>query len=561
MIKAYFVLLSMMLLIAGCGGDSSSNASEHYESVSSLEDCDKDHQDDSVYVKSMDVYMTCQDGFWMEFTNSETESRSDGKSSSSSKKDNGSEKGSDDKSSSSDEGESESSSSYEHNPESLDSLYVAADDTLFSLKYLNDCNSSHEGKYVFVISLNAYLVCSDDEWKEFKPPVHKSSSSTVVADSNNQTGISDLSNYFDVYKDTVAHSSSSMTMVELPEIFKADSLFGKCDDSKDGKVFVDSAGVVKASSDNLYYCKNRAWIALTYQGANGVALGDAPDGTFAEAVYPTKNAKKNKMSAYCSNEVPGGEQYVMDGIWRLAGDLETCFGKMCSIVNRGSLYNFKGYWYICSVNGWSESDILKLKNVNFFNEDVEFGSLTDERDGHVYRTVEIDGVTWMAENLNYKGGDKEVGACYKDDPANCEITGRFYKWADFMNAADSGDALTNHGICPEGWEVPDTTLFQNLFKNHSADLYSPSAWTFVDDAHSFDPEMNTSGFTALGGRLYINIFWNSSTQFCIASAARGNRYYAIMEPFQSSSTKVSTSSYDYCNLRCVKSAVVAEEDE
>ena len=59
MIKAYFVLLSMMLLIAGCGGDSSSNASEHYESVSSLEDCDKDHQDDSVYVKSMDVYMTC----------------------------------------------------------------------------------------------------------------------------------------------------------------------------------------------------------------------------------------------------------------------------------------------------------------------------------------------------------------------------------------------------------------------------------------------------------------------------------------------------------------------
>jgi hypothetical protein len=73
--------------------------------------------------------------------------------------------------------------------------------------------------------------------------------------------------------------------------------------------------------------------------------------------------------------------------------------------------------------------------------------------------------------------------------------------------------------------------------------------------------MNTSGFTALGGRLYINIFWNSSTQFCIASAARGNRYYAIMEPFQSSSTKVSTSSSDYCNLRCVKSAVVAEEVE
>ena len=72
MIKVYLGLLSIVFLLAGCGGDSSSNPSEHYESVSSLGECDDDHQDDSVYVKSMDVYMTCQDGFWMEFTNSET---------------------------------------------------------------------------------------------------------------------------------------------------------------------------------------------------------------------------------------------------------------------------------------------------------------------------------------------------------------------------------------------------------------------------------------------------------------------------------------------------------
>ncbi|WP_163438912.1 FISUMP domain-containing protein [Fibrobacter succinogenes] len=555
MIKVYLGLLSIVFLLAGCGGDSSSNPSEHYESVSSLGECDDDHQDDSVYVKSMDVYMTCQDGFWMEFTNSETESRSDGKSSSSSRKNNSSENGSDDE---------KSSSSYVHNPQSIDSLYVAADDTLFSLKYLKDCNSSHEGRYVFVISLNGYLVCSDGKWVEFKPPVHVPSSSSIVVDPKNQIGVSDLSNYFDIYKDTAASSSSSIYPASLPKIFKADSLFGKCDDSNEGKVFVDSARVIEVSADNLYYCKNRVWVAATYLDANSAVLGEAPDGTFAEAVFPTQYAKKKKMSTYCSNEIPGGEQYVMDGYWRLASDLETCFGKMCSYANRDSMYDFMGYWYICRRDGWDDANIFELKNPNFFNEDVKYGSLTDERDGQVYRTVVIDGVTWMAQNLNYKGADREFGVCYKDDPANCEISGRFYKWADYMNAADSGDVLTNQGICPDGWEVPSKTHFENLFDKYSASLYSPIAWTFAHDSYSFYSKLNTSGFTALGGTLdNPKDFWTGANRFCIVSAAGDYyHYYGVMETFLSSSTTIKKTSYDqYCNLRCIKSAVVAGEAE
>lgn len=64
----------------------------------------------------------------------------------------------------SEEPDGESSSSSGHNPDNIEALYVAADDTLFSLKYLQECNSSHYGKYVFVISLNGYLICNDDKW-------------------------------------------------------------------------------------------------------------------------------------------------------------------------------------------------------------------------------------------------------------------------------------------------------------------------------------------------------------------------------------------------------------
>ena len=149
-----------------------------------------------------------------------------------------------------------------------------------------------------------------------------------------------------------------------------------------------------------------------------------------------------------------------------------------------------GFWY------W------KVPKECRFNPDIDYGSITDSRDGQVYKTVKIGEQTWMAENLNYADSIKTPSLlgkswCYEDDPEKCAVAGRLYTWTaaiDSVALYDGGAGVdcgyyktcslpdTVHGICPSGWHLPNNMEWNTLLdflggpKLAGNDLRSLSGW-------------------------------------------------------------------------------------
>jgi len=111
-------------------------------------------------------------------------------------------------------------------------------------------------------------------------------------------------------------------------------------------------------------------------------------------------------------------------------------------------------------------------------------TFTDPRDGQVYRTIELNGRTWMAQNLNYDAGE----GCwfYEDDPKNGEKYGRLYTWEAAKRA------------CPPGWRLPTDAEWRAMAKVYGG--VNDDASDGGKAAYEALIEGGSSGFSAqLGG--------------------------------------------------------------
>ena len=185
----------------------------------------------------------------------------------------------------------------------------------------------------------------------------------------------------------------------------------------------------------------------------------------------------------------------------------------------------------CQKDELNQDSILKVDNLSptssFRKDKIKYGKVKDV-EGNVYKTVQIGGQLWMAENLNtahYNNGEEILTTeridnestpryqwTYDDSQKNAATYGRLYTW---YAVTDS------RGVCPIGWHLPDnaewTTLKDYLINNGygyggdgddiAKSMAATKLWNTDPTAGNVGNDLasnNSSGFTALpGGNRYL----------------------------------------------------------
>lgn len=212
--------------------------------------------------------------------------------------------------------------------------------------------------------------------------------------------------------------------------------------------------------------------------------------------------------------------FVCDGgLWREATTNEERIGEACTAAMQGFFNKTKTR--VCDNNDFRDATIydFEVGEKNYFNPYKEYSELKDIRDGRTYKTVTINGITVMAENLNYADEDEhsylvDNNWCYNDDTTNCLKGGRYYTWTAAMDidskwqyaGVPEGTIQKPHqGICPDGWHIP-----------------TKEEWTAL-----FSGEGYTAQQQAVG-----NVLWTEATNESGFSALPAGRYFGGREPFE-----------------------------
>ena len=183
----------------------------------------------------------------------------------------------------------------------------------------------------------------------------------------------------------------------------------------------------------------------------------------------------------------------------------------------------------------------------YLNPNINYGTMTDERDGKTYKTIKIGDKTWMAQNLDFRGyKDKSLAdeklmsnvengrVCYEKKQAYCDLCGSMYSWSATMNISSQVmndttkvEALIqeqHQGVCPDGWHIPSYEEFKNILKDELG-LDRDEAGKYLKSKVGWHTVLSdTVGFAALPcGR-----FWYASNISNYASEDFGydTYYYA-----------------------------------
>lgn len=175
---------------------------------------------------------------------------------------------------------------------------------------------------------------------------------------------------------------------------------------------------------------------------------------------------------------------------------------------------------------------------------LDFGYDSIKVEDKYYHTVDIDDLTWIAENMSVEKGDSW---CYKDNADSCAKYGRLYSWNTAMD------------LCPEGWRLPTTDDFYRLynFAGGANALRSMDNWAKEqgDDIFGFSAlpagGYDGDGFFDLHSSAY---FWSSKEN----SKIEGEAYALFLNYYNNSGEGQPARKSNGYSVRCVKDSKSAE---
>ena len=307
-----------------------------------------------------------------------------------------------------------------------------------------------------------------------------------------------------------------------------------CDEKLDG-------WVAEAVGKDFRRCLDGEWTKISAKEASAEEeiIGGA-------TLFLSSSSAKSSSSAVSSSSATSSSSFVSSSSVKSSSSAASS----SSVASSSSAKSSSSAESSSSVE--SSSSIEKLV-WQYLNPAISYGEIIDDRDGQVYKTVEIGSQTWMAENLNYDYNYRTAHSyCYAD---SCSKYGRLYTWSATVDSAavfsTAGKGCGCHasrspsggivrGVCPVGWHVPSLSEFQTLISSvggysvAGANLKSTSGWK--SNSQYVGNGSDSYGFSALPAgarndaityhvyRFYdvgnYAFFWTTSKGSCVADRLR-----------------------------------------
>jgi len=193
-------------------------------------------------------------------------------------------------------------------------------------------------------------------------------------------------------------------------------------------------------------------------------------------------------------------------------------------------------------------------------------SMTDNRDGKTYGTVQIGTQCWMAQNpnvgtridgLNEQSDNSTIEKyCYDNLESNCDVYGGLYQWNEMMQYST---ALGMKGVCPTGWHLPGGGEWTILINFLGGENVAGGKMKESGSSHWIPPNTgatNISGFTGLpGGYRSTDASFNYKSADGVWWSATSNEYLAYFINLTFNQTEVGYYSIEKTygfSVRCLK---------